>query len=83
MTKFVNPGDIIAQLNLKKGQVVADFGCGAGFYSLAAAQFVADDGMVYAVDIMPDLSQIAGVVLAGGKSSRMGRNKAFLEFGKT
>lgn len=54
MTKFVNPGDIIAQLNLKKGQVVADFGCGAGFYSLAAAQFVADDGMVYAVDIMPD-----------------------------
>jgi molybdopterin-guanine dinucleotide biosynthesis protein A len=33
-----------------------------------------------AVDIMPDLSQIAGVVLAGGKSSRMGRNKAFLEF---
>lgn len=54
MTKFVNPGDIIAQLNLKKGQVVADFGCGAGFYSLAAAQFVADDGAVYAVDIMPD-----------------------------
>lgn len=54
MTKFVNPGDIIAQLNLKKGQVVADFGCGAGFYSLAAAQFVADDGTVYAVDVMPD-----------------------------
>lgn len=54
MTKFVNPGDIVAQLSLKKGQVVADFGCGAGFYSLAAAQFVADDGMVYAVDVMPD-----------------------------
>lgn len=54
MTKFVNPGDIIAQLNLKRGHAVADFGCGAGFYTLAAAQFVAEDGVVYAVDVMPD-----------------------------
>lgn len=29
---------------------------------------------------MSDFSHIAGVVLAGGRSSRMGRNKAFLEF---
>lgn len=54
MTKFVNPADIIAQLDLKKGQIVADFGCGAGFFSVACAQFVGDDGSVCAVDVMPD-----------------------------
>lgn len=54
MTKFVNPEDIIAQAEIKKGQVVADFGCGAGFFSLAAAKFAGENGTVYAVDIMPD-----------------------------
>lgn len=54
MTKFVNPEDVVAQAGLKKGQTVADFGCGAGFYSLAAARFVGEAGQVYAVDIMPD-----------------------------
>jgi len=29
---------------------------------------------------MADFSHIAGIVLAGGRSSRMGHNKAFLEF---
>lgn len=54
MTKFLNPVDIVAQADLQKGQVVADFGCGGGFYSLAAAKYVGDDGAVYACDIMPD-----------------------------
>lgn len=54
MKKFVNPDDIVAQAEIKKGQTIADFGCGAGFYSLAAARFAGDDGIVYAIDIMPD-----------------------------
>lgn len=54
MSKFVNPEDIVAQVDLKKGQVVADFGCGGGFYSMAAARFVGESGQVWAVDIMPD-----------------------------
>jgi len=35
---------------VKKGQVVADLGCGPGFYTLALADCAGDEGKVYAVD---------------------------------
>jgi ubiquinone/menaquinone biosynthesis C-methylase UbiE len=51
MSKFVDPTSIIAQAGLKPGQVVADFGCGSGFYALPAAQRVGNTGTVYAIDV--------------------------------
>jgi ubiquinone/menaquinone biosynthesis C-methylase UbiE len=42
---------IIAKLQLKPGQVVADIGAGPGVISLPMAKAVAPDGKVYAVDI--------------------------------
>ena len=35
---------------VKNGQVVADLGCGPGFYTLALADCVGNEGKVYAVD---------------------------------
>lgn len=54
MAKFVNPASVIGQVDLRPGQVVADFGCGAGFYTIPAAKQVGEGGHVYALDIMPD-----------------------------
>ena len=54
MTKFINPANIVAQVGLQPGSVVADFGCGAGYFSVPAAQMIGPDGTVYAVDVMPD-----------------------------
>jgi ubiquinone/menaquinone biosynthesis C-methylase UbiE len=34
-----------------KGQVVADLGCGSGYYTLALAECVGPEGRVYAVDL--------------------------------
>lgn len=51
MTKFINPGSVVAEMGLQKGQTVADFGCGSGFYVLPAAQVVGDAGTVLAVDV--------------------------------
>ena len=52
MFKFVNPAEIIAQTGVMQGQVVADLGCGNGFYVLPTAQMVGPTGTVIAVDVM-------------------------------
>ncbi|MEK7161594.1 MAG: methyltransferase domain-containing protein [Patescibacteria group bacterium] len=52
MSKFINPSEVVAQTGLMQGQVVADLGCGNGFYVLPAAQMVGSTGTVIAVDVM-------------------------------
>ncbi len=49
--KFINPQTVVAQMGLKPGQIVADFGSGAGFFVRAAAQFVGNTGTIYALDV--------------------------------
>jgi len=51
--KFLDPLAIIPQLGINKGDVVADFGCGPGYFTFPLAQAVGHDGMVYAFDILP------------------------------
>jgi len=48
---FVNPEDILDQLVLGEGRVVAELGAGSGAYVLPAARRVGDSGKVYAIDI--------------------------------
>ncbi len=56
--EFLNPETILREVPLVPGMVVADFGCGNGFYAVAAATQVGNKGQVYALDIMEDaLSQ--------------------------
>ncbi|NTW26891.1 MAG: class I SAM-dependent methyltransferase [Candidatus Moranbacteria bacterium] len=51
--KFLDPVAIIAQLEVKVGSVVADFGCGPGYFSIPFAKKIGEDGKVYALDILP------------------------------
>lgn len=52
MAKFINPSAVLAQTPLSRGMVVADLGCGSGFYVVPAAQLVGPEGTVYAVDVL-------------------------------
>ena len=54
---FSDPEQNISQFELKKGDHVADFGSGSGFYSFAAAEVVGENGKVYAIDVQKDLLQ--------------------------
>src|SRR6266850_3762649 len=60
ITKFLNPAEVVAQTGLMQGQVVADLGCGNGFYVLPAAQMIGPTGMVWAVDVQT--SKLAATV---------------------
>lgn len=52
---FSDPQKIVDQFRLDHGHVVADFGSGSGFYTLAAAKAVGSAGKVYALDVQRDL----------------------------
>lgn len=54
---FSDPEKNIGKLELKKGDQVADFGSGSGFYSFAAAEVVGENGKIYAIDVQKDLLQ--------------------------
>jgi ubiquinone/menaquinone biosynthesis C-methylase UbiE len=49
------PDEIIRTMGLKDGDVVADLGCGTGYFARRMARAVAPRGRVYAVDIQPEM----------------------------
>lgn len=57
---FSNPQKNLLQTGISKGTVIADLGCGVGYYSLLVANMVGDEGIVYSIDINPDfISKVA------------------------
>jgi ubiquinone/menaquinone biosynthesis C-methylase UbiE len=46
---------LIEALDLRPGQTICDMGCGNGFYTLELARRVGPTGLVYAVDIQPEM----------------------------
>jgi ubiquinone/menaquinone biosynthesis C-methylase UbiE len=50
---FVDPVALVRKLQIPLGSSVADFGCGAGYFTFEAAKAVGADGKVYALDILP------------------------------
>jgi len=56
--KFIDPEAIVGLLNLPMGIVVADFGCGTGYFSLPIARQIGGKGIVYALDILTDKLEV-------------------------
>lgn len=54
------PAKLIASLKLERGMTVADIGAGSGYFTRRLARKVGATGLVYAVDIQPEMLQILG-----------------------
>lgn len=52
---YQKPHEVIAALDLKPGEVIADIGSGSGYFTLRLAAHVGDSGRVYGVDIDPEM----------------------------
>lgn len=50
---FLKPEEILSQLNIHDSMIVADFGCGGGFFSIPLAKLV-KQGQVYALDVIKE-----------------------------
>jgi ubiquinone/menaquinone biosynthesis C-methylase UbiE len=61
------PQEVIQAMGLGDGSVVADVGCGSGFYSRRLARAVAPSGRVYAVDIQPEMLELVQSLAAKEK----------------
>ena len=48
---FLNPDTIVDEWDVRPGEIIADFGAGSGFFSVALAKRVGYAGKVYALDI--------------------------------
>lgn len=49
--KWQRPGEIVEELGLKPGQIVADIGSGGGIFTVLFSRTVGKTGKVYAVDV--------------------------------
>lgn len=50
---FMPPEKMLAEVEIKTGYYVLDFGCGPGTFTIMIAEKVGQSGMVYALDIHP------------------------------
>ncbi|GBE17069.1 hypothetical protein BMS3Abin15_00905 [bacterium BMS3Abin15] len=67
--KFINPDAIISKISISKDSIVADFGCGSGYFSIPIARAI-EEGKLYSLDVLPQaLESVESQAKIGGISN--------------
>lgn len=53
--ELLPPSETLKKLGLCKGEIVADIGCGIGYFTLPAAELAGAQGKVYALDVSEEM----------------------------
>jgi len=53
--ELLPPERTLLLMGLRKGDVMADIGCGIGYFTVPASEIVGDSGKVYAVDVSEEM----------------------------
>ncbi len=56
--KLLPPEQTLDRLGLTAGDIMADIGCGIGYFTLPAARIVGSQGKVYGLDILAEMLEI-------------------------
>ena len=48
---FIHPETIVNNFDVREGMKIADFGCGAGYFTIILAEKIGPQGRIYALDI--------------------------------
>lgn len=55
--EMLPPEKTLIDIGLHEGDIMADVGCGIGYFTIPAAKIVGDSGYVFAMDILPEMLQ--------------------------
>jgi len=55
--ELLPPEQTLIRLGLHEGDIMADIGCGIGYFSIPASKIVGDSGQILALDILPEMLQ--------------------------
>lgn len=53
--KLLPPEQTLISLGLQEGDIMADIGCGIGYFSIPASEIVGEDGKIFAMDISSEM----------------------------
>ena len=59
--ELLPPEQTLINLGLHEGDVMADIGCGIGYFTIPASKIVGDSGKIFAMDILPEMLQDVGI----------------------
>ncbi len=69
--RYQKPSEVIDALRLKPGMAVADLGSGSGYFTRRFIEAVTETGMVYAVDVEPEMLAYAKESVIPSSRSRI------------